>query len=132
MVSTTQDGGWEGEESPDHRRYFEGGIHDHFVADVSDKNCRLIHHYLPNAIALYPTEGTIKRVSSYQDVLGDGKYMEFSGEDYVSFPGQNGRTYIFYRDVEAYQKNSESQEIIVPPKNPTPNWFKDLGLEGAL
>jgi hypothetical protein len=131
MTTTIEDFGWKGEEFPSHRRYFSGGIHDNFVTDVSDKDCRLVHHYIPNAIEIYPSRGNISRVSSYQDILGDGKYLEFSDEEVVNFLGQHKRKYSFYKNKEAYEKSKKSKEADGSQKNIPPKWFFELGLEGS-
>jgi len=129
MTVSIEDLGWQGEEIPQHQRYFSGGIHDNFVANVSDKGSRSIHHYGPNSVQIYPSLGNISRVSSYQDVLGDGKYLEFSEGGFVTFQGQNKKIYFFYKNKEAYE-NSKNDDLSKKPKQDSqPNWFKNLGLE---
>ena len=68
--------------------------------------------------------GTINRVSSNKDVIGDEKYMEFSDKNSIQFPGQHARTYIFYRDEKAYQTSEKEQERL----SQTPDWFTNLDL----
>jgi hypothetical protein len=131
MVATS-DRGWEGQERPTHRRYFTGQPQDNFVVDISDEKARLSQDNSKEITKLFTTKGTITRVSSYQDVLGDGRYLEFSDKDFVTFKGSSGAEYIFYKNLDSYLRHNQEEESPFHKINSTENWFNRQGLEGTL
>jgi hypothetical protein len=128
MTSIASGEEWEGEETPDHRRYFPE-TNPKFIVDVSDKQTRLAFQHTDQGCEIYPTHGEITRVSSDADIIGDQKFLEFSDKEFVTFSPYKKMQHIFYKTREDFEKYNAEEK---PSKTPAPKWFENIGLEGTL
>jgi len=146
MVATDHNAEEEGEDHSSYEHLLFVGIYGDFIVDVSlpITDCHLVSQWIHGGtrMEIYPPEGHITRVFSTKSDLHNEVYFK-SHDKFLGFPIQR-KSFIFYKDLAAYGKHSaygkiyhlQDGELIPyqppPEKEPSPFWFKDLGLKETL